>query len=102
MKTYEAFDQTISNFKITNVWLCEQTGISESSISRFRRGKQGLLTDDLDNLLEELDESQQQFYYSLLMGEISDGAIASMLYALSIKLRPSHEARTYPTDKVPV
>jgi hypothetical protein len=101
MKSYEAFDQTAVNFKITNVWFAEKAGVSESSISRFRRGKQNLSTDDLDILLATLSEEERQFYYSLLLGDIGDNAIASMLYALSVKLRDGAQARAFQAEKVP-
>lgn len=101
MKSYEAFDQTAVNFKITNVWFAEKAGVSESSISRFRRGKQNLSTDDLDVLLATLSEEERQFYYSLLLGDIGDNAIASMLYALSVKLRDGAQARAFEAEKIP-
>jgi hypothetical protein len=101
MKSYEAFDQTAVNFKITNVWFAEKAGVSESSISRFRRGKQNLSTDDLDILLATLSEEERQFYYSLLLGDIGDNAIASMLYALSVKLRDGAQLRALEAEKMP-
>lgn len=101
MKSHEAFDQTVSHFKLKNVWLHEHSGVSESSISRFRRGKQNLSTDDLDNLLAAMDDEQRQFYYSLLLGSISEKAIANLLSAIAVQLRSGSAASPYEDEKIP-
>jgi DNA-binding Xre family transcriptional regulator len=63
MQTFEAFDRTLIHFNITNRDLHHQTGVHESSISRFRRGERDLHVATLEKLILALPLEAQQFYY---------------------------------------
>jgi predicted transcriptional regulator len=68
MQTFEAFDKALSQFDIKNRDLQHQTGVHESSISRFRRGERDLHVAVLEKLLLALPPEAQQFYYFNCMG----------------------------------
>jgi DNA-binding Xre family transcriptional regulator len=102
MQTFEAFDKTLSHFDIKNRELQNKTGVNESSISRFRRGERDLQVATLEKLIQALPHQAQQFYYfNCMVSDFDDQAIASMLYALSVKLRDGAQARAFEAEKIP-
>ncbi|MDX2242368.1 MAG: helix-turn-helix transcriptional regulator [Leptolyngbyaceae cyanobacterium bins.302] len=88
MRTYEAFDLTVKHFNIRAKDLAAQSGVNESSISRYRKGEQSLSTDALDNLLAALPEQARQYMvFNHLLSDLDEQAIGTLLYAISLKLR---------------
>jgi len=88
MRTYEAFDLTLKHFKLSAKDLSAQSGVSESSISRYRRGDQSLSTDALDSILAVLPEQARQYMvFNHLLSDLDERAIGTLLYAISVKMR---------------
>lgn len=88
MRTCEAFDLTLKHFKLSAKEIAAQSGVSESSISRYRRGEQSLSTDALDSILAVLPEQARQYMlFNHLLGQLDEQAIGTLLYAISLKMR---------------
>jgi DNA-binding Xre family transcriptional regulator len=102
MQFFEAFDKTLSQFSIKNRELQQSTGISDASISRFRRGERDLHTATLQTLIAALPpEAQQHYYLGCLVAELDDSAMAVLLNAIALKLRTGAQAKPYEDEKVP-
>lgn len=88
MRTYEAFDLTVKQFNLKAKELAAQSGVSESSISRYRKGEQSLSTDALDNLMAALPHQARQYMvFNHLLSDLDEQAIGTLLYAISLKMR---------------
>ena len=84
----ESFDRTLREFNISGKELAEKSGISESSISRFRRGKQDIPTSDLQTLILHLPTDAVQFLFlNCFIGVMDERGIAMILQAISTKIR---------------
>lgn len=64
-----AFDLTLKEFGISAKKLSERSGISQQSISKFRKGHCPMTTDNLNTLLQELPVEAKQRFFSFLLGE---------------------------------
>jgi transcriptional regulator with XRE-family HTH domain len=88
MRTYEAFDLTLKHFNLKAKDLSAQSGVGESSISRYRKGEQSLSTDALDSILAVLPEQARQYMlFNHLLSDLDEQAIGTLLYAISLKMR---------------
>ncbi len=67
-----AFDSTLKEFGITAKWLAERSGISQQSISRFRKGHSPMTTDNLNILLSHLSYDARSYFFSLVLGSSLD------------------------------
>jgi transcriptional regulator with XRE-family HTH domain len=96
MKFCEAFDNVCRTHGIKNVNLSTLTGISETTISRFRNGLRNVDTDDLELLLSALTVAQRNEYFYLLQVHNTDAeGVSVLLGAIAGWLRTkSSEART--------
>ncbi len=63
-----AFDCVLKEFGISAKWLSERSGISQQSISKFRKGHSPMTTENLDALLQQLPFEAKQRFFSLLLG----------------------------------
>jgi transcriptional regulator with XRE-family HTH domain len=90
MKFSEAIDQTLKHYSITGKDLSVQSGVAEASISRFRRGERDIQAESLERLINSLPpQAQQYFYLNCLVNDLDDEAIATLLHAISLKMRSS-------------
>jgi transcriptional regulator with XRE-family HTH domain len=51
----EAFDQTLEKYRIGAKMLADAAGVSDSTVSQFRRGKKGMTDEMLDKLLKAME-----------------------------------------------
>lgn len=65
MDTYQAFAQTVEKFNLNVAEISRKTGISESSLSKFRNGKVDMSTKRFAKVLKALPLSAQLFFFSL-------------------------------------
>lgn len=73
----QAFDQTLKTYGVSAKWLSERTGLSQQTISYFRKGRQPMTTENLDKLLMELPADAREYYFSLVLGaEVSMRALS--------------------------
>ena len=69
METHQKlFDEMLERFDISAKEIAELTGVSEVTLSRFRRGKGDLLTTKFLNVLLVLPENAREWYISQLVG----------------------------------
>ncbi len=68
MNWNQAFDRTLKTYRISAKWLSEQSGVSEISISKFRRGHVSMTTDTLNTLLVAMPEGARQYFFETLLG----------------------------------
>lgn len=88
MKFATAFDATLKHFKISARELALQSGVAESSISRYRRGERDIQADSLERLLEALpQEARHYFYFNCLVRDIDEAGIATLLQVIASKLK---------------
>jgi transcriptional regulator with XRE-family HTH domain len=88
MKFSKALDLTLKEFKIPAKDLANKSGVAESSISRYRRGERDIQADSLERLIASLPpEAQQYFYFNCVVPVLDDRGIATLLEAVSTKLR---------------
>jgi transcriptional regulator with XRE-family HTH domain len=79
-----ALDTTLKEFKISGRDLASRSGVTEASISRFRRGEREIQSDSLDKLITALPLEAKQFLYcKLLIGEMDRNGIATLLSAIA-------------------
>jgi len=84
METHQKlFDEMLERFKISAKEVAELTGISEVTLSRFRRGKGDLLTTKFLNLLLVLPEDAREWYISQLVGSKPKASLRSQIIAAS-------------------
>jgi transcriptional regulator with XRE-family HTH domain len=90
MKFSEAFDKTLKQFSLTGKALALQSGVTEASISRFRRGERDIQAENLERLINALPiEAQEYFYFNCLVSNLDDRGIATLLQVISQKLHTS-------------
>lgn len=66
----KAFDRMMSAHGLSAKWLSDESGVSEVTISRFRKGKQPMTTDNLGKLLSFVPHEAQQYFFKVLIGQI--------------------------------
>ncbi|MEO0840686.1 MAG: XRE family transcriptional regulator [Cyanobacteria bacterium J06633_8] len=104
METHQKlFDEMLERFDISAKEIAELTGVSEVTLSRFRRGKGDLLTTKFLNVLLVLPENAREWYISQLVGskpktnlrslvmEASPQEKAELLNALAVWIVQSRE-----------
>jgi transcriptional regulator with XRE-family HTH domain len=93
----DAFDQTLIEFKIKGKEMSARSGLSEAAISEFRRGERELKSSSLERLLFALpNDAKQYLFLKLLIGEMDQKGIATLLSAVAYHLR-SENSDTSPT-----
>ena len=65
----QAFDRVIREFNVQAKWLSQVSGVSEYTISQFRKGHKDATTGTLRRLLAPLPSEARQRFFSLLLGE---------------------------------
>lgn len=68
MKWNHALDKILRDYRVSAKWLSAQTGISETMISQFRKGRKDTTTTTLDRLLKPLPFEAKQQFFSLVLG----------------------------------
>ena len=68
MEWNEAFDQTLKDFKISAKWLSQETGVSETFISQFRKGHKDTTTTVLGRLLQPLSREAKERFFAFVLG----------------------------------
>ena len=69
METHQKlFDEMLEHFNLSAKEIGEAAGISEVTLSRFRRGKADLLTTKFLTILAVLPENAREWYVSHLVG----------------------------------
>ena len=104
METHQKlFDEMLERFDISAKEIAELTGVSEVTLSRFRRGKVDLLTTIFFNVLLVLPDNARELYISQLVGskpktnlrslvmEASPQEKAELLNALAVWIVQSRE-----------
>lgn len=64
----KGFDRMMNDYGISAKWLSEKSGISEVTISRFRKGKQPVTTETLNSLLSPLPREAQEYFFQAVVG----------------------------------
>lgn len=99
-----AIDQTLKQYGITGKELSTKSGVAEASISRFRRGERDIQAESLEKIVAALPASAQKYFFlNCLVEDLDDDAIATLLHAISLKLRSADKKseETRMTEKVP-
>jgi transcriptional regulator with XRE-family HTH domain len=87
-----AFDETISHFKLKAKDIASVSGLTESAISKFRRGEQDLKASSLERLIKALpQEAKQYLFLKILVGEMDSQGIAALLSAIAFRIKESDE-----------
>ncbi|KAM3107278.1 helix-turn-helix domain-containing protein [Phormidesmis sp. 146-33] len=88
MKFSEALNQTLNQFKISGNEIANLSGIRAATISEYRRGVREIHTDNLERLIAALPSEAKQFLFlHLLVGQMDDEGIATLLSAISNRMR---------------
>jgi transcriptional regulator with XRE-family HTH domain len=88
MKFCEALDLTLREFNISGKELSQQSGVAESSISRYRRGERDIQAESLERMIQALPASAQHYlYFHCLVRDLDDEGIATLLNAIAFKMR---------------
>ena len=83
-----AFDQTMVKFSIRAKDLARESGVSETAISRFRRGKQDIKASSLSRLVNALPaDAKQHFHFLFMVKDMDQTAMASMLTVIAHQLK---------------
>ena len=83
-----AFDQTMVKFGLRAKDIADRSGVSETAISRFRKGKQDIKASSLGRLLDALpDEAKQYFCFHFCIKDMDQSAMASMLTVIAHRLK---------------
>lgn len=69
MEWNQSFDLTLKTYGVNARQLAQKSGVSEITISRFRKGRQPMNTDNLNALLSALPQKIQNHFFKLLLGE---------------------------------
>jgi hypothetical protein len=64
----QAFDQVLREFDVQAKWLSQVSGVSEYTISQFRKSRKDATTGTLRRLLAPLPEEAREKFFSLLLG----------------------------------
>ena len=65
----KAFDKMLADHGISAKKLAQQSGVSEITISRFRRGRQPMSTETLDALLMAVSAEARSYFFEILAGQ---------------------------------
>lgn len=105
MRFSSAIDQTLKQYGITGKELSTRSGVAEASISRFRRGERDIQAESLEKIVAALPASAQQYFFlNCLVADLDDEAIATLLHAISLKLRAGSDKASEETrlsEKIP-
>ena len=63
----KAFDQVLREFNISAKQLAKESGVTEQTISQFRKGRNDATTRILNRLLESLPYDARERFFSLLL-----------------------------------
>jgi transcriptional regulator with XRE-family HTH domain len=84
----DAFDQTLTEFKIKGKEMAALSGLSEAAISEFRRGEREIKSGSLEKLFSALpNDAKQYLFFKILVGEMDQKGIATLLSAIAYHLR---------------
>ncbi len=64
----KAFDKVLREFSLSAKWLSQVSGVSEHTISQFRKGHKDATTATLSRLLAPLPEEARERFFSLVQG----------------------------------
>ncbi len=64
----QAFDEVLREFKVQAKWLSQVSGVSEYTISQFRKGHKEATTGTLNKLLAPLPQDARERFFFLLLG----------------------------------
>jgi len=88
MNFANALDATLKHFCLNARNLSVESGVAESSISRYRRGERDIHTESLERLVSALPlEARNYFYFNCLVTEIDEAGIATLLQAIAFQLK---------------
>lgn len=88
MKFSNALNATLKQFSINGKDLARISGVSESSISRYRRGESDIQAESLERLITALPpDARYYFYFNCLVKDIDEAGIAILLQAIAFKLK---------------
>lgn len=102
---HEIFRETIEYYGITGKELSSVTGITEGHISEFRRGKAGISTKVLEQLLEGMDiiaPGSRTYFCNLLTGKKQSKPSVNQLIRQIERLEPEDYTQilVYVVDKI--
>jgi transcriptional regulator with XRE-family HTH domain len=84
METHQnLFDQMLERFGLSAREIGEAAGISEVTLSRFRRGKADLLTTKFLTVLSVLPKDAREWYISQLVGSKPQASLRSLVLEAS-------------------
>jgi transcriptional regulator with XRE-family HTH domain len=96
MNFSDAFDQTLTHFSIKGKDIAAESGLTEAAVSRFRNGDQDIKASSLEKLLAALPvEAKQYLFFKLLVGEMDQGGIATLLSAIAHHLREDNPQNSH-------
>lgn len=103
MNFSDAFDQTLTHFSIKGKDIAAESGLTEAAVSRFRNGEQDIKASSLEKLLAALPaEAKQYLFFKLLVGEMDQTGIATLLNAIAHHLREDNPKNSYSHQSQPV
>lgn len=83
-----AFDQTLKEYGLKAKDIASESGVTETSISLFRKGKKDITASSLGRLLSALPaDARQHLCFNLLVKDMDQTAMASMLTVIAHQLK---------------
>lgn len=93
MKYADALNATLKHFEITAREVSLKSGVTESSISRYRRGERDIQVESLERMLDVLPpEARYYFYCDCLIKDLDATGVAMLLQAIAAKMRADAES----------
>lgn len=103
MKFSEAFNQTLVEFNLSAKDIAQEAGIREATLSEYRNGKRQIHTDNLERLIQALPPDAKQYLFcKILIGEMDQGGIATLLNAIAHHLREDNPQNSRTSQTQPV
>lgn len=95
MNFNKALDLTLKEFRLSAKAISEASGVSEGSLSRFRRGERDIHAANLERIVSALPPEAKQFFYAhCLCSELGDDGLATLLSAIAYHLKsPASDTR---------
>lgn len=88
----EAFNETLDKFNISGRDIAAKSGLREATISQFRHGKQAILSDGLEKIIQALPpEARNYMFFRTLIGNVSNQDIYFFLNAIALTIKESKE-----------
>jgi len=81
MEIHKAFDLTVRKFKLKATELADASGVAATDISKFRNGKQKLLSDKLQRLVMAMPQTARNYFWLVLTSSESDRHVFSLAIA---------------------